>query len=198
MVGREPAARQIREIVRPRIGPVEQYGPEALRLMASTSRCTARWVMACSSIQSRTGLLSGPASPIRSGATRAGSAPRPRLATRRRGRHGARALVLQRRRGCEAHEEGRRGNGGAEGNRTPDLIIANDALSQLSYSPAPGGDMDNYSARGKGVARPILPAAGQTSPWATRLSAVARMASGPEIRGRPRSATAGVESRGLA
>ena len=25
--------------------------------------------------------------------------------------------------------------GGAEGNRTPDLIIANDALSQLSYSP---------------------------------------------------------------
>lgn len=26
-------------------------------------------------------------------------------------------------------------NGGAEGNRTPDLIIANDALSQLSYSP---------------------------------------------------------------
>ncbi len=27
--------------------------------------------------------------------------------------------------------------GGAEGNRTPDLVIANDALSQLSYSPAP-------------------------------------------------------------
>src|SRR5690606_582582 len=26
-------------------------------------------------------------------------------------------------------------NGGAEGNRTPDLVIANDALSQLSYSP---------------------------------------------------------------
>lgn len=26
--------------------------------------------------------------------------------------------------------------GGAEGNRTPDLIIANDALYQLSYSPA--------------------------------------------------------------
>src|SRR5690606_21355994 len=25
--------------------------------------------------------------------------------------------------------------GGAEGDRTPDLIIANDALSQLSYSP---------------------------------------------------------------
>ena len=27
--------------------------------------------------------------------------------------------------------------GGAEGNRTPDLVIANDALSQLSYSPGP-------------------------------------------------------------
>jgi YggT family protein len=29
------------------------------------------------------------------------------------------------------------GNGGAEGDRTPDLVIANDALSQLSYSPVP-------------------------------------------------------------
>ncbi len=28
-----------------------------------------------------------------------------------------------------------RKNGGAEGDRTPDLVIANDALSQLSYSP---------------------------------------------------------------
>jgi hypothetical protein len=28
-------------------------------------------------------------------------------------------------------------NGGAEGNRTPDLIDANDALSQLSYGPVP-------------------------------------------------------------
>ena len=27
------------------------------------------------------------------------------------------------------------GNGGAEGDRTPDLVIANDALSQLSYCP---------------------------------------------------------------
>ncbi len=27
--------------------------------------------------------------------------------------------------------------GGAEGDRTPDLIIANDALSQLSYDPEP-------------------------------------------------------------
>ena len=28
-------------------------------------------------------------------------------------------------------------SGGAEGNRTPGLIIANDALSQLSYGPVP-------------------------------------------------------------
>ena len=28
------------------------------------------------------------------------------------------------------------GSGGAEGNRTPDLLIANEALSHLSYSPA--------------------------------------------------------------
>ena len=30
-----------------------------------------------------------------------------------------------------------RDGGGAEGNRTPDLLIANEALSQLSYSPIP-------------------------------------------------------------
>jgi hypothetical protein len=30
---------------------------------------------------------------------------------------------------------GKAGSGGAEGNRTPDLLIANEALSQLSYSP---------------------------------------------------------------
>lgn len=28
-----------------------------------------------------------------------------------------------------------KGIGGAEGDRTPDLVIANDALSQLSYGP---------------------------------------------------------------
>ena len=28
--------------------------------------------------------------------------------------------------------------GGAEGDRTPDLVIANDALSHLSYGPVPG------------------------------------------------------------
>ena len=30
-----------------------------------------------------------------------------------------------------------RDGGGAEGNRTPDLLIANEALYQLSYSPIP-------------------------------------------------------------
>ena len=30
-------------------------------------------------------------------------------------------------------------DGGAEGDRTPDLVIANDALSQLSYDPDPCG-----------------------------------------------------------
>jgi hypothetical protein len=31
------------------------------------------------------------------------------------------------------------GRGGAEGTRTPGLLIANEALSQLSYSPVPQG-----------------------------------------------------------
>ena len=33
----------------------------------------------------------------------------------------------------------RKSNGGAEGDRTPDLVTASHALSQLSYSPKPGG-----------------------------------------------------------
>ena len=32
-------------------------------------------------------------------------------------------------------------SGGAEGDRTPDLVIANDALSQLSYGPEPRADV---------------------------------------------------------
>ena len=39
------------------------------------------------------------------------------------------AVAMQRR------EENDYPAGGAEGDRTPDLVIANDALSQLSYSP---------------------------------------------------------------
>ena len=34
------------------------------------------------------------------------------------------------------------GTGGAEGDRTPDLVIANDALSQLSYGPVPVSDAE--------------------------------------------------------
>jgi hypothetical protein len=44
--------------------------------------------------------------------------------------------------------------GGAEGNRTPDLVIANDALSQLSYSPISG----NFG-RGRAAGRPFWEAA---------------------------------------
>ena len=35
------------------------------------------------------------------------------------------------------HKANLRHTGGAEGDRTPDLVIANDALSQLSYGPVP-------------------------------------------------------------
>ena len=44
-----------------------------------------------------------------------------------------------------------RGNGGAEGDRTPDLDIANVALSQLSYCPARGGA--DYVAMLRAVSR---------------------------------------------
>ena len=38
-------------------------------------------------------------------------------------------------RGCACAKQ--KDTGGAEGDRTPDLVIANDALSQLSYGPVP-------------------------------------------------------------
>ncbi len=41
------------------------------------------------------------------------------------------------------------GIGGAEGNRTPDLVIANDALSQLSYGPVASGGMGYPPTRGR-------------------------------------------------
>ena len=40
-------------------------------------------------------------------------------------------------------------SGGAEGDRTPDLVIANDALSQLSYCPRPDGTVAENSGRVK-------------------------------------------------
>jgi hypothetical protein len=38
---------------------------------------------------------------------------------------------------CQPKPEGRAKAGGARRDRTADLIIANDALSQLSYGPVP-------------------------------------------------------------
>ena len=43
--------------------------------------------------------------------------------------------------------------GGAEGDRTPDLVIANDALSQLSYCPEPGCFLEEAAALVKGMTR---------------------------------------------
>jgi hypothetical protein len=40
--------------------------------------------------------------------------------------------------------------GGAEGNRTPDLLIANEALSQLSYSPIAGSDVRHEAGNARG------------------------------------------------
>ena len=45
-------------------------------------------------------------------------------------------LGIQRRLVCEARAV--KQVGGAEGNRTPDLLIANEALYHLSYGPFPG------------------------------------------------------------
>src|SRR5690606_36103668 len=63
-----------------------------------------------------------------------------RLGTRRTGGYGSRPSRV----GCRLNRaiqlsRGRQNQstGGAEGNRTPDLVIANDALSQLSYGPVP-------------------------------------------------------------
>src|SRR5215510_16278589 len=44
-------------------------------------------------------------------------------------------------------------SGGAEGGRTPDLLIANEALSQLSYGPAKNATVPRVAA-GAGHLRP--------------------------------------------
>ncbi len=44
-------------------------------------------------------------------------------------------FLMERRSSRTRRSENFRGNGGAEGNRTPDLHVANVALSQLSYGP---------------------------------------------------------------
>ena len=55
---------------------------------------------------------------------------------------------------CQVTGQARDG-GGAEGNRTPDLLIANEALSQLSYSPIPRAATASV-ARGRRRARTML------------------------------------------
>ena len=42
------------------------------------------------------------------------------------------------------------GTGGAEGDRSPDHVIANDALSQLSYGPVPVRVRGGFTPRGSG------------------------------------------------
>ena len=50
--------------------------------------------------------------------------------------------------GCDCQVKGgARNGGGAEGIRTPGLLIANEALSQLSYSPVPQGADNAQSPR---------------------------------------------------
>ena len=49
-----------------------------------------------------------------------------------------------------------RGNGGAEGIRTPGLLIANEALSQLSYSPVPQGADNAQRVRRKSSERAFV------------------------------------------
>lgn len=44
----------------------------------------------------------------------------------------------------------RKGRGGAEGNRTPDLCSAIAALSHLSYGPATGGVLTGQLGSGNG------------------------------------------------
>lgn len=52
--------------------------------------------------------------------------------------------------------------GGAEGDRTPDLLIANEALSHLSYSPAlPFGYIAGAFSLSSGFVRPLILCAGR-------------------------------------
>ena len=44
-----------------------------------------------------------------------------------------------------------RKRGGAEGSRTPDLLIANEALYRLSYGPSFGPEAANRSGEGRGT-----------------------------------------------
>ena len=61
-----------------------------------------------------------------------------RLAACQRRRHAQIVQRIDNATGDRRNEQGTGDGGGAEGNRTPDLLIANEALSQLSYSPVTG------------------------------------------------------------
>src|SRR6266478_10006577 len=90
-------------------------------------------------------------------------------------------------------------SGGAEGGRTPDLLIANEALSQLSYGPAKNATVLRVAA-GAGHLRPGMqgvkdrPAGPPRGPRreprlcvdasaATRLSSLLRLASSTSSAG---------------
>ena len=68
-----------------------------------------------------------------------------------------------------------RERGGAEGTRTPDPLIANEVLSQLSYSPVPQG-ADNAQSVPPKSSRPWIRAGcgpnprplASADPWETR------------------------------
>ena len=60
--------------------------------------------------------------------------------------------------------------GGATGDRTPDLVIANDALSQLSYGPTAA----RILATSQRLAKPWHAAAGAPAPAGWRMSGVTR------------------------
>ena len=79
------------------------------------------------------------------------------------------------------------GNGGAEGDRTPDLVIANDALSQLSYGPAPnpcrGGPRPSRSEALSGAFRPMQQLShGSPQPGETAGTNFARHSLNPQER----------------
>src|SRR3546814_2793421 len=62
-----------------------------------------------------------------------------------------------------------RGNGGAEGNRTPDLRIANATLSHLSYSPTTGRRAGEAASAWEPWCRsPRKPAASGRIMWTSR------------------------------
>ena len=89
------------------------------------------------------------------------------------------------------------GGGGAEGIRTPDLLIANETLYQLSYDPVPkcakrcrfgggvartGFDQAGFDRTGLGSGRVWgPPPGGRPDGWARKFAGIGSPASAPEI-----------------